>query len=197
MARRDPRFTGIDLIRMFENNLGVADKRLVVAFFYSTIPVKEPKVDALRLLLDLLALVPVAGTVGAIFSITLQTAQVAADIADLFGFEFEEEEVELARVKLELMNLREDFRMQRNELLRLQVLLDQANERIAALLATQELLEADVQVDVRDDVEEILQNVDFLVVFIRRERGKTFFVDVLLNRVDEIRGELLALRGKL
>lgn len=141
MARRDRRFNALDVIRMVENNLTVADKRLVFAWFFSTIPIKEPKVDVLNILLDLLSVIPVAGSFAALFQISLATAQVAVDIAELFQFEFEEQDVELARVMFELESLRTDFTEQREELVRCQIELDQARERANALLATQELLE--------------------------------------------------------
>lgn len=155
MPRQDPRFNGIDVIRLVENNLGPADKRLVFAWFFSLIPIKEPKVDVINLLLNLVSVIPVAGTFASIFQVTLATAQVAVDIAELFQFEFEEEDVELARTKLELASLREEFDDQRQELLRCQIALDNANERAEALLATQGLLEDEL----RDIKQEEASNV--------------------------------------
>lgn len=145
MARGDPRFNAFDVLRIVENNLTVADKRLVFAWFFSTIPIKEPKVDVLNILLDLLSAIPVAGTFAALFQVSIATAQVAVDIAELFQFEFEEQDVELARIKFELDSLRKEFDEQRQELLRCQLDLDNERERSAALLATQSLLEEEIR----------------------------------------------------
>lgn len=141
VPRRDPRFNGFDHIRLFENNLGFNDKRLVVAWFLSMIPLKEPKVDVLQLILDLAALIPVAGTAAKIFEISLETAQIIKDIAEIIGLEFEEEDVELARLKFELETLEEEFRAQRQELLETQLELDREREQGHALRGTIELLE--------------------------------------------------------
>lgn len=144
MPRRDPRFNGLDIIRMFEKNLQFNDKRIVIAWFFSLIPVKEPKVDALQLLLDLLSLVPVAGRFSDLFQISVATAQAAKDIADLFGFEFEDIEIELARLRSELESATEEFRRQREEIRLLQIEADQQRERANALLATIELLQDEI-----------------------------------------------------
>lgn len=164
MPRLDRRLNGLDVIRFVENNLRTADKRLVFAWFYALIPVKEPKVDALQLLLDLLGVIPVVGSVSNVFQVSIATAQVAKDIADLFGFEFEEEEVELARLRMELQSLTEEFRLQRDLLLRTQVDLDNANERIAALLATQELLEDEVETTIvkPGNLEQLKRDIEFV-----------------------------------
>ncbi len=145
MARRDPRFNGIDVVRLFESNLTLADKRLVIAWFFSLIPIKEPKVDALQLLLDFLSLIPVAGRFADLFQISVATAQAAKDIADIFGFEFEEEDVELERLRFELQSLTEEFRKQREELRLTRIELDRQTERANALLATIELLEDEIR----------------------------------------------------
>lgn len=145
MARRDPRYTGLDVIRIFENNLSIADKRLTIAWFFSLIPVKEPKIDAISLILDLLSLVPIAGTIGRIFQISIATAQAAADIAQLFRFELEEEEVELGRLRLENRELVQEVDRLQNSNRRLLTELEQAEERIQALLTTQSLLEEELQ----------------------------------------------------
>lgn len=145
MPRADPRFTGLDVIRMFENNLTLPNKRLVVAWFFSLIPVKEPGVDSLQILLDFLSVLPVAGQIGGIFRISLATAQAAKDIAELFGFEFEEQEVELERLRFELQSLTEAFTAQREELRLTQIDLDNANEQANALRATIELLQDELR----------------------------------------------------
>ena len=145
MPRLDPRFNALDVIRLFENNLRIADKRLVIAWFFSLIPVEEQEVDVVQVILDLLSVIPVAGRFADLFSISIATAQAAKDIAELFEFSFEEEEVELAKLRTELQDLRDDFRLQRDELLRTQVALDQERERANALLATIELLEDEIR----------------------------------------------------
>lgn len=145
MARFDPRFTGVDAIRIFEKNLTLADKRLVIAFFFSLIPVKEPKVDALQILLDFLSLIPIAGRFADLFQISVATAQAAKDIAELFGFEFEEEDVELERLRFELQTLTEEFRLQREDLRLALIEADRQRERANALLGTVELLEDEIR----------------------------------------------------
>lgn len=145
MPRLDPRFNAFDVIRFFEENLPLNQKRLVIAWFFSLIPIKEPKVDVLQLILDLVALVPVAGTASRLFQISLATAQAAKDIAEIIGLDFEEEEVELAKLKFELETLEKEFKIQREELLRCQVSLDEEKERANALLGTIELLEDEIR----------------------------------------------------
>lgn len=145
MPRFDRRFTALDVIRMVENNLNTANKRLVFAWFFSTIPIKEPKVDVVGILLDLVGVIPVAGSFASLFQISLATAQVAVDIAELFKFEFKEEDLEVAALRFELESLRADFAEQRQQLLACQTDLDIATERIGGLLATQQLLEEDIE----------------------------------------------------
>lgn len=141
MPRLDRRFNGFDFLRLFEHNLDINSKRLVIAYFFSTLPLKEPKVDVLQFILDVAGLIPVAGTAAKVFELSLATAQVIKDIAELFGLEFEDLEIELARVKKELETAEEEVRRQRDEIVELQLETDRLNERISALLATQELLE--------------------------------------------------------
>lgn len=145
MARQDRRFNGIDVIRIFEENLSINDKRLVIAWFFSQIPVKEPKVDVLQLILDLVGLIPVAGSAAALFQISIATAQAVKDIAEIFGFSFEEEEVELARLKFELKSAEDAFKKAREEVVALQLSLDASREQTAALRGTIELLEDELR----------------------------------------------------
>lgn len=145
MARLDRRYDSIDVIRIFENNLSLGQKRVVIAFFFSLIPIKEPKIDAVGLLLDLLSLVPIAGTFGAIFQIGVATAQAARDIAELFDFELEDVEKELAEALFALKTCESAFKALTEEKRACIVNLDQANERINALLATISLLEEELR----------------------------------------------------
>lgn len=145
MARQIRRYLATDVIRIFESNLPLADKRLVVAWFFSLIPIKEPGVDALQILLDFFSLIPIAGRFSDLFQISVATAQAAKDIAEIFGFEFEEEDVELARLLSELQDLTKAFTTQREELRLLRIDLDNERERAAALLGTIELLEDEIR----------------------------------------------------
>lgn len=163
MPRRDPRFVATDVIRVFEKNLDLANKRLVIAWFFSLIPVEEPKVDALQILLDFFSLIPIAGRFADLFQISLATAQAAKDIAELFGFEFEEEEVELARLRFELETLTEEFRKQREELRLTRLELDREREQANALRATIELLEDEIR-DLSAQPPSIPANVRDIVV---------------------------------
>jgi len=166
MPRLDRRYNGIDVIRIFNNNLDINSKRLVIAWFFSTLPLKEPKVDVLQFILDLVGLIPIAGTAGKIFEISRTTAQVIKDIADLFGLEFEDVEIELAKVKKELETAEEEIRRQRNEIVELQLEVDRLNERIQALLATQELLEDELR-QMQDMPERVLAQFRGDIAFIR------------------------------
>ena len=145
MPRRNRDYTSLDVIRIFEKNLTLGHKRVVLSWFFSLIPIKEPRVDALQIILDFLSILPVVGRFADLFQISVATAQAAKDIAELFQFEFEEEEVELAQLRLELQTLREEFKNTREELLRCQIDYDNERERSSALLGTIELLEDEIR----------------------------------------------------
>lgn len=141
MPRLDRRYNGFDVIRIFDKNLDINSKRLVIAYFFSTLPLKEPKVDVLQFILDIAGLIPVAGTAAKVFELSIATAQVIKDIAELFGLEFEDLEVELARVKKELETVEEELRRRLDELNEVKLSLDNSEEQAGALRATIELLE--------------------------------------------------------
>lgn len=145
MPRIDRRFIATDVLRIFEENLDLPNKRLVVAWFFSLIPRKEPKVDVIQVLLDIASLVPVVGTFSRLFSISLATAQAAKDIAELLGLLAEEEDIELAQCLLENELFKTEIGKlieERREFFRT---IDQQQERINALLATIELLEDELR----------------------------------------------------
>lgn len=203
MARRNPRFVGTDVIRLFETNLSLADKRLVVAWFFSLIPIKEPKVDALQLLLDFFSLIPIAGRAADLFQISLATAQAAKDVAEIFGFEFEEEEVELSKLRQELQDITQEFRKQREELRLLRLELDEAREQSNALRATIELLEDEIRDLISRpptgnfdaELDRILVSADNIDVLVSPSLGPSGW-PFIENALDNIRGRVSEIREK-
>lgn len=182
MPRTDPRFRGEDLLRLFENNLQINEKRFIIAWFFALIPVKEPKVDTLGILLNLLSLIPVTGTFARIFEISIQTAQAAAEIAELFQFEPEEEEVEIAKLQLELESLEQAFRELREEERRLLDVIDDQRELLDAFRATERLLrETIARIDA--DRTRILQAVSFHIGRLSTQR------QIVVDRANEARFE--------
>ena len=179
MPRADPRYNGFDVIRIFENNLTLADKRLVVAWFFSMIPIKEPKVDVLQLIIDLAAIIPFAGTAAKIFDISLQTAQVIKDISEIIGIVFEEEEVELARLKFELESAEEAFKKTREELLRCQIDLDNAREQGNALRSTIELLEDELRMLESGTTTLMVENFNQIITALESIRSSADNIDSL------------------
>lgn len=176
MARLDRRWTGFDVIRIFDQNLDINSKRLVIAYFFSTLPLKEPKVDVLQFILDVAGLIPVAGTAGKIFELSIATAQVIKEVAELFGLEFEDLEVELAQLKLELETVEEELKRRLDELNEVRIQLDNSEEQNAALRGTIELLE--------DEIRDLVQQVQAVPGELRTQiRG---FVGALTFRGNRI-----------
>lgn len=211
MPRRDPSYNAFDVLRIVENNLTVAETRLVFAWFYSTIPIKEPKVDVVGILLALASAVPVVGSLTRLFQIGVSTAQVAVDIADLFEFGFDEEEVELAKALSDLRLLREEFEDQRQDLQALQQSFDNLELQADALRATLALVEqenAELAAQLQEEgpratrIRIAVRNVRELVRTIRANAGalrglgrpEPIFID---NGAQAILEELFNITGEL
>lgn len=115
MPRLDRRFTGFDMLRFFDKNLPLVDKQLVVAFFFSLLPRKNPNREAIDFLLDLVGLVPGAGTIRSVFRVTATTAQVVIDVAEIFGIGITDELADLVQELVQLRTLVDDLQQQRDQ----------------------------------------------------------------------------------